>query len=302
MKRIFAVFTALLILCSGFYANAERNGSSSSKIGGNISDFVSETIHGENINGAVFAQKKITVLHYFSIWSAVCINEMEYMQTAADGFPDDIGVYGLLYEDATSTPEACAELMESAGYTYDCIRLDSVLGALVSEYNMIPQTFIVNNQGVVVEHFVGEFENYGQLEQRIEHWLGYSEQNCTITFIDGLTDEIISQANIPVGGSAVPPIPPEHEGYEFLMWEGIYQNVQHSGNVYARYEAVEPITRPGDVDMDGIVSIADALVTARVALELIEHDGVAQYGDLDNDGRITIADALLIARIAIGVA
>ena len=86
------------------------------------------------------------------------------------------------------------------------------------------------------------------------------------------------------------------------MWEGIYQNVQHSGNVYARYEAVEPITRPGDVDMDGIVSIADALVTARVALELIEHDGVAQYGDLDNDGRITMADALLIARIAIGVA
>ncbi len=58
MKRIFAVFTALLILCSGFYANAERNGSSSSKIGENISDFVSETIHGENINGAVFAQKK----------------------------------------------------------------------------------------------------------------------------------------------------------------------------------------------------------------------------------------------------
>ena len=89
MKRIFAVFTALLILCSGLYANAERNGSSSSKIGENISGFVSETIHGENINGAVFAQKKITVLHYFSTWSAVCINEMEYMQTAADGFSDD---------------------------------------------------------------------------------------------------------------------------------------------------------------------------------------------------------------------
>ena len=133
----------------------------------------------------------------------------------------------------------------------------------VSEYNMIPQTFIVNNQGVVVEHFVGEFENYGQLEQRIEHWLGYSEQNCTITFIDGLTDEIISQAKHSRRRFGCSPIPPEHEGYEFLMWEGIYQNVQHSGNVYARYEAVEPITRPGDVDMDGIVSIADALVTAR---------------------------------------
>ena len=52
MKRIFAVFTALLILCSGFYANAERNGSSSSKIGENISDFVSETIHGEKDNGS----------------------------------------------------------------------------------------------------------------------------------------------------------------------------------------------------------------------------------------------------------
>lgn len=302
MKRILAAFTALLILFSGFYANAERNGSSSSKIGENISGFVSETIYGESISGAIFTQKKITVLHFFSTWSAVCINEMEYMQKAADSFPDDVRVCGLLHEDATSTPEACAALMESAGYTYDCIRLDSVLSGLVSEYNMIPQTFIVDNQGVVVEHFVGEFESYMQFEQRIEHWLGYSEQNCTVTFIDGLTDEIISQVNVPVGGSAVPPIPPEHEGYEFLMWEGIYQNVQHSGNVYARYEAVEPNIRPGDVDMDGIVSIADALVTARVALELIEHDGVAQYGDLDNDGRITIADALLIARIAIGVA
>ncbi|MBS7331009.1 MAG: hypothetical protein KIG69_03580, partial [Eubacteriales bacterium] len=72
MKRILAAFAALLILFSGFYANAEKRGNSVLKIGENISDFVSETIHGENINGAVFAQKKITVLHYFSTWSAVC--------------------------------------------------------------------------------------------------------------------------------------------------------------------------------------------------------------------------------------
>jgi len=105
MKRILAAFTALLILFSGFYANAERNGSSSPKIGENISGFVSETIYGESISGAIFTQKKITVLHYFSTWSAVCINEMEYMQTAADGFPDDVGFYGFLYEDATRSGE-----------------------------------------------------------------------------------------------------------------------------------------------------------------------------------------------------
>lgn len=302
MKRIFAAITALFILFAGLCATAEKNGRAETKIGENISGFTSETIQGEAVNGSVFAQKKITVLHYFSTWSAACVNEMEYMQTAAEGFFNDISVYGLLYEDATSTPESCAALMESAGYTYGCIRLDSVLSGLVSEYNLIPQTFIVDNQGVVVEHFAGAFENYKQLEQSIMHWLGYSEQNCTITFIDGLTDEIISQAVVPVGGTAVPPIPPVHEGYEFLMWDGIYQNVHHSGSVYARYEAIAPNIRPGDINEDGSITISDALVTARVALGLIEHSGVMQHGDMDNDGRITMADALLIARIAIGVA
>ena len=59
---------------------------------------------------------------------------------------------------------------------------------------------------------------------------------------------------------------------------------------------------PGDVDMDGEVTISDALLAMRFAMGIITlTDLQQQIGDVDGDGEVTISDALLIMRASMGI-
>ena len=55
---------------------------------------------------------------------------------------------------------------------------------------------------------------------------------------------------------------------------------------------------PGDVDLDGSVTVSDALAALRMALGLMDSHFLA---DIDMDGEVTISDALLILRTALGI-
>lgn len=121
----------------------------------------------------------------------------------------------------------------------------------------------------------------------------------TVTFIDGLDNSVISTQTVPEGGSAVPPTPPVHEGYEFVEWSGDYANVTADCTVTAIYE---PIGIAGDVNGDGLITSADALIVLRYALGL---DNIpaeyAQFADVNEDGLINSSDALLILRISLNI-
>lgn len=58
----------------------------------------------------------------------------------------------------------------------------------------------------------------------------------------------------------------------------------------------------GDVDLDGEITVADALLTMRAAMGINELEGDAfEAADADGDGEISITDALLIMRAAMGI-
>lgn len=57
----------------------------------------------------------------------------------------------------------------------------------------------------------------------------------TVTFIDGVTDEVLKTEKVPAGGSATAPQAPQHVGYEFSRWQGDYQNVTARTDVTAVY-------------------------------------------------------------------
>ncbi|MBQ5487874.1 MAG: hypothetical protein IIT70_03345, partial [Clostridia bacterium] len=59
---------------------------------------------------------------------------------------------------------------------------------------------------------------------------------------------------------------------------------------------------PGDVDGDGEVTVADALLALRSSMGLIELDN-AQWAaaNVDGDEEVTVADALLILRASMGL-
>lgn len=57
----------------------------------------------------------------------------------------------------------------------------------------------------------------------------------TVTFIDGVTQQVLKTEKVPAGGSATAPQAPQHVGYEFSRWQGNYQNVTARTDVTAVY-------------------------------------------------------------------
>lgn len=57
----------------------------------------------------------------------------------------------------------------------------------------------------------------------------------TVTFIDGVTQQVLKTEKVPAGGSATAPQAPQHVGYEFSHWQGDYQNVTARTDVTAVY-------------------------------------------------------------------
>lgn len=75
------------------------------------------------------------------------------------------------------------------------------------------------------------------------------------------------------------------------------------GNVHPLRQRSAPVTGIlGDVDGNGMVQIADAVLAARHALGVYLLEGESLIlADVDMNGEITIADAVLIMRIAMGL-
>lgn len=68
------------------------------------------------------------------------------------------------------------------------------------------------------------------------------------------------------------------------------------------FEVTVPDTKPGDVDLDGEITVADALLTLRSAMGLVElTDEQQAAADCDGSGVVDAADALLILRSSMGL-
>ena len=59
---------------------------------------------------------------------------------------------------------------------------------------------------------------------------------------------------------------------------------------------------PGDVDLNGVVETADALLALRNVLHVAElDDAQLAAADVDGDGRVSVTDAIVILRLALGL-
>ncbi|MBR0135578.1 MAG: hypothetical protein IJM18_05205 [Clostridia bacterium] len=69
----------------------------------------------------------------------------------------------------------------------------------------------------------------------------------------------------------------------------------------ARFEDVGIL--PGDVDNSGDVTVSDAILALRAAMQLLELDEAGTAAaDMDGSGSITVSDAIMILRTAMGIA
>lgn len=116
----------------------------------------------------------------------------------------------------------------------------------------------------------------------------------TVTFVDGITGEVIAEVAVEHGSDAEAPEAPEHAGYLFGGWDGDFTNVTEDLTITATYRLL------GDVDGDGELTSVDALVVLRYAMQIISEIDT-ELADVNGDGQVNSLDALLVLRRAMGI-
>lgn len=120
----------------------------------------------------------------------------------------------------------------------------------------------------------------------------------TVTFVD-YDGTILSEQSVESGSAAVAPTAPEREHYRFIGWSCEFESVESNLIVIAQYELDIAI---GDVNFDGTINSADALIAMRIALGLMDtYEAQLAAADVNGDYRVNAQDALMILRYSLEV-
>ena len=172
MKAIAAIILAILTALPARLASAGLSGlPERAQVGSSVAGFSSTLITGEGIDGSVFAEHSVSAVVFWATWSEDCRRQIAILDEIGRQHPE-YGVFGLLYEDATSTQEAALAFMEENGYRVPVFVRDEFWDELVSQAEYIPQCFLVDETGTVVEVWHAAFSSAEVLLGRLRYWSG----------------------------------------------------------------------------------------------------------------------------------
>lgn len=118
---------------------------------------------------------------------------------------------------AVQFPESQPQKAEDEQYTYQFVGWSLLEGGVTVQSHTVTQNVT----------FYAVFEAHEkQPPAPVEY---------TVTFIDGVTQQVLKTEKVPAGSSATAPQAPQHVGYEFSHWQGNYQNVTARTDVTAVY-------------------------------------------------------------------
>lgn len=299
MKRLAALILAVLfaaMLPCGSALAALRG-----QAGSEVSAFSSHCIDGSQIDGSAFEAYSVSIVTLWATWDAASLNQLEYLARVHEMRPD-IGVFGLLYLDATSTAEAALAYMQEHGYTLPVFTADTVWSGVISQAAFLPQSFFVSPGGVILEACHGAFtDSAAMLDTAVG--LAGAAGTYTVRFYDRINGScalLASYGGLSYGASVAAPAAPQHAGYEFTGWStDAYSYVTGNIDVFAVYASNGP---DGDVDASGVTDSYDALLVLRGVMGIaLVTPLMTEHGDMDGSGTLTAYDALLILRLVLHV-
>lgn len=189
------------------------------------------------------------------------------------------GLGGTITPDGTTTVDALGSatytLTPNAGWHVADILVDGVSVGAANEY-----TF----DCVIANHTIEA--------------VFASDNYFNVYFVDwdGTT---LSVQTVGYGMDAEAPADPVREGYVFIGWSGSFTGITANTVLVAQYELSSGVLA-GDVDGDGLVTAADALLVMRYCTNLAElTPAQLEAADFNGNGTVELIDALLILRAAI---
>ncbi|MBR4636155.1 MAG: InlB B-repeat-containing protein [Clostridia bacterium] len=231
MKKLFSLLlAAALILCSFSVVSAKTE--QDTKTGGfgmNISSFNARILKSQDhLTGDVLGDYELTFVNYWATWCGPCVSEMPHINQMYQHYleteENDVNVIGAVSISGSCTEDSASTFLINNHYGWTNVIPDSVLTSVFATSGYIPQTLIVNSDGIVVDHIVGSFPSYAELIEYVENWREILAHNygepCSVTFINEVTNEVIFEGEGHVGQvySGSFPAAPTVEGYNFAEW------------------------------------------------------------------------------------
>ena len=137
------------------------------QVGSPVPDFRLTALDGSEMNLA--AQRgKVVVINVFASWCAPCREEAAALEQTWQDYQDQgVQFFGIAYKDADSKAQA---FLDEFGVTYPSALDPSNRTPRAYGVTGVPETFVVDRQGLLVHHFLGAITQ-DQLSQEIERAL-----------------------------------------------------------------------------------------------------------------------------------
>jgi cytochrome c biogenesis protein CcmG, thiol:disulfide interchange protein DsbE len=158
----------IILIVAGLLAYSVAAGPSEPPlIGSPVPDFEFTALDGSTMNlGA--NRGTVVVVNFFASWCDPCRQEAVALEETWRAYRDqDVQFYGIAYKDADSKAQA---FLDEFGVSYPSTVDTSNRAAREYGVTGVPETFVVDRQGLLVRHFLGPITQ-AQLAQEIERAL-----------------------------------------------------------------------------------------------------------------------------------
>lgn len=173
MKKIIVLGTMICLLLTGCQSSTveENNKKSDSEAlvasqeeigqgnevnpvaGLDLSEWEVEDSEGNQVDGQVFKEKKLTVLNLWGTWCGPCVEEMpEFEQVWQDMKEKEVQFLGLSVD---SDLKEVQSLKTELDISYPLLQENEALKkSLTSQFDYVPVTIFVDSEGKVLESFI----------------------------------------------------------------------------------------------------------------------------------------------------
>jgi thiol-disulfide isomerase/thioredoxin len=184
MKKILSLILAFMLAAlplTVVSAKTEMPDRDNNAVGMDISGFVTTDFDGNTVTGDIFSQNTLTVVNFWATWCGPCRQEIPYFQQLHETYSatpeNDVMMLGALLLVNGSTVAGARPILANAGADYpEVVQCDTFIDVLMATADesgsvYIPQTVIVDRNGVIRDHVVGSFPSYNELANWVAGWL-----------------------------------------------------------------------------------------------------------------------------------
>lgn len=159
---IFALIAVIVIAQSKQFTSSEESTGTSTatgiQIGDKAPDFTLTDINGQTVSLSDFEGQQV-IVNFWTSWCGPCLEEMPNFQKFHETYPDVV-----LLTINCNPEDSIEEFVTNNGYTFPVL-LDS--GEVQQAYGITgyPETFVINEDGIVVDKIVGSM-TYEMMEEK----------------------------------------------------------------------------------------------------------------------------------------